>query len=298
MSEMRKREVADAATNEAEPKRAQSVLIYGEQRYEYAADVPYTTQMAANYLWIGWCGMLGVLVRLCIEDVTDTKPYTLGLTGALYANILGCFLYGVFARSYVAKNAPALYCGLTVGFCGCLTTFSSWAVDAAAHFCRGNGARGVATLVFPLWIFLGCLELGLFVGDAIEAGCTNSASLEKLEPGDVKVPLPDEARLPRYHSYKLHIGAVLFALLLAASLIVVGLNLPGYAEQAAAVAMAPLGAWTRYHLSGYSKGRTYPAGTLIANFAATALDALAGGLLTKTEPSEDAPTSRCLLAIQ
>ena len=43
MSEMRKREVADAATNEVEPKRAQSVLIYGEQRYEYAADVPYTT---------------------------------------------------------------------------------------------------------------------------------------------------------------------------------------------------------------------------------------------------------------
>ncbi len=30
-------------------RRAQSILIYGEQRYEYAKDVPYKTQMAANY---------------------------------------------------------------------------------------------------------------------------------------------------------------------------------------------------------------------------------------------------------
>ena len=152
------------------------------RRYEYAHDVPYKTQMAANYAWIGWCGMLGVLARLALEAVTAGKPYTLGMTGALYANLLGCFLYGVWARSYVAKNLPALYTGLTVGFCGCLTTFSSWAVNAAEHFCRGNAARGMATLIFPLWIFLGGLELGLFVGDSIEAECTNNASLEKLEP--------------------------------------------------------------------------------------------------------------------
>ena len=72
--------------------------------------------MAANYAGIGWCGMLGVLARLGIEAVTAGKPYTLGLTGALYANLLGCFLYGVWARSYVAKNMPALIYGIDRGF--------------------------------------------------------------------------------------------------------------------------------------------------------------------------------------
>ena len=82
-AEMRQRSIAEGLKSEAKTKRAQSVLIYGEQRYEYAHDVPYRTQMAANYAWVGWCGMLGVLARLGIEAATSTKPYTLGMTGAL-----------------------------------------------------------------------------------------------------------------------------------------------------------------------------------------------------------------------
>ena len=68
------------------------------------------------------------------------------------------------------------------------------------------------------------MELGLFVGDSIEAECTNNASLEKLEPGDVKLKAPDEARLPFYHNYKLAIGWVLFVLILFVALLIVGLQ--------------------------------------------------------------------------
>ena len=143
----------------------------------------------------------------------------------------------------------------------------------------------MAALIFPLWIFLGGLELGLFVGDSIEAECTNAASLEKLEPGDVKLKAPDEARLPFYHNYKLAIGWVLFVLILLAALLVVGLS-NSYVEEAAAIAMAPLGAWLRYHLSSFSKGKNYPYGTLCANFAATAIAAMSTGLWTKTKGSD------------
>ncbi len=54
----RQRSIAADLKSEAKTRRARSVLIYGEQRYEYAKDVPYKTQMAANYAWVGWCGML------------------------------------------------------------------------------------------------------------------------------------------------------------------------------------------------------------------------------------------------
>ena len=50
--------------------------------------------------------------------------------------------------------------------------------------------------------------------------------------------------------------------------------------------MGPLGAWLRYHLSSFSKGKNYPYGTLCANFAATAIAAMSTGLWTKTKGSD------------
>ena len=67
MADLRQRSIKENLEGEAKARRAQSILIYGEQRYEYAKDVPYKTQMAANYAWIGWCGMLGVLARLALD---------------------------------------------------------------------------------------------------------------------------------------------------------------------------------------------------------------------------------------
>ena len=75
---MRQRSIAEDLKSEAKTKRAQSILVYGEQRYEYAHDVPYKTQMAANYAWVGWCGMLGVLARLALEAVTRGLNSPLG----------------------------------------------------------------------------------------------------------------------------------------------------------------------------------------------------------------------------
>ena len=49
MADLRQRSIAEDLKGEAKARKAQSILIYGEQRYEYAHDVPYKTQMAANY---------------------------------------------------------------------------------------------------------------------------------------------------------------------------------------------------------------------------------------------------------
>ena len=54
--------------------------------------------------------MLGVILRLAIQSETGKAPYSLGLVGAMWANTLGCFLYGLVARTYFAENTPAA-CG-------------------------------------------------------------------------------------------------------------------------------------------------------------------------------------------
>ena len=51
MADLRQRSIKENLEGEAKTKRAQSILIYGEQRYEFAKDVPYRTQMAANYAY-------------------------------------------------------------------------------------------------------------------------------------------------------------------------------------------------------------------------------------------------------
>jgi fluoride ion exporter CrcB/FEX len=53
--------------------------------------------------------------------IFQSQPYTL-------PNIFGCFLMGGFvsASSRINQYSAALYKALTVGLCGCITTFSTW----------------------------------------------------------------------------------------------------------------------------------------------------------------------------
>ena len=44
----------------------------------------------------------------------------------------------VGAGPYLLPRFPALYAGATSGFCGAATTFSSWALEVASIFARGQ----------------------------------------------------------------------------------------------------------------------------------------------------------------
>lgn len=296
--------MGEATATEAEPllvksldkkpptyARSGSVLVYGEIRHDADNDdgpVAATTQIDANYAWIAAFGMLGTCLRLGLGAGAGDSPWTLGLLGPLWANALGCFFYGVFARTWLSVNTPAIYAGLTTGFCGCLTTFSAWAIATAEHACRGHVVRTVLTIVVPFFVGQGMLELGIFAGDMLERrGVIPSA----LRPGDVDVDEEIEkgeidVDLPLYDALKLPLGTGLLVCFLVTAIVLVCVG-PGWVVvPAAAAALTPLGAWLRYGLGRLNMGGRLPWGTLAANALGTVLDATFILLMVATAGSD------------
>lgn len=103
---------------------------------------------------------LRYLIALLMRPYSSQFPF-----GTLMANTIGCFLIGLVVsylnRIGVLKESLSLF--LVVGFCGGLTTFSSFSLDlfnlikGAPSFLPllyfvGNIALGILFLLFGLWI--------------------------------------------------------------------------------------------------------------------------------------------------
>ena len=61
---------------------------------------------------------------------------------------------------FLLPRFPALYTGLTAGFCGCYTTFSSWMSASGAIIARGQLARGLLSVAVGLSLALHACKVG------------------------------------------------------------------------------------------------------------------------------------------
>ena len=76
-------------------------------------------------------------------------------------NVLGAALLGLLAGLPAAPRRQLL---IGIGFCGSLTTFSSWMLDAMRLISAGHVVEAFGLLGLTLGLGLGAAALGLWVG--------------------------------------------------------------------------------------------------------------------------------------
>jgi CrcB protein len=111
-------------------------------------------------LLIAVLGAVGSLVRVHLGGYVHNAgnrslpPERYFPYGTQFVNVLGSFLLGVVIGSGMSGDLPPLWvAAFGTGFCGALTTFSTWAVDLQRGLRAGR--YGAATTNLLLSVLLG-----------------------------------------------------------------------------------------------------------------------------------------------
>lgn len=117
---------------------------------------------------VGGGAIPGALLRWRLESLSGLLPdnlkSVLGSHGL--ANMIGCLVIGlVLARS---ARRPRLMLAVGIGFCGSLTTFSSWMLELARALESGQLSAASGVLVVSLAGGLGLVSLGYALGQGVQ----------------------------------------------------------------------------------------------------------------------------------
>ena len=82
----------------------------------------------------------------------------------LLVNVLGAALLGLLTGLPAAPRRQLL---LGIGFCGSLTTFSSWMLEVVRHLFIGDVASAIGLLAITLGLGLGGAALGMQLGRCV-----------------------------------------------------------------------------------------------------------------------------------
>ena len=106
----------------------------------------------------------GALLRW--QSGVQLGPHLGGSAGAdLLVNLVGSFILGFLAGPIPRRTSLVLLLG--IGFCGCLTTFSSWILDVARLIQAGRPAWGLLLIVGSLTLGLLCAAAGLALSRSV-----------------------------------------------------------------------------------------------------------------------------------
>jgi CrcB protein len=103
----------------------------------------------------------GALLRWQLELVaaSATSPGLRALTGAdLLANLIGCLLIGMLLAQPPQRARLYLWGG--IGFCGSLTTFSSWMLELVRRLDHGQPLEAFLVLAVSVLGGLALVQLG------------------------------------------------------------------------------------------------------------------------------------------
>jgi CrcB protein len=115
-------------------------------------------------LLVGLGAVPGALLRW--QSGVQLGPHLGGSAGAdLLVNLVGSFILGFLAGPIPRRTSLVLLLG--IGFCGCLTTFSSWMLDVAKLIQAGSPIWGLLLIAASLVLGLLCAAGGLALSRSV-----------------------------------------------------------------------------------------------------------------------------------
>lgn len=114
-------------------------------------------------------GALGTLARYGLQGLVQGRAGSSFPAGTLVVNILGCFLLGGVAEYALTHlNIPPEWrIGITVGFLGAFTTFSTFTFEAVRLMQDGEWARAGTYLMASIVGGLLAIVAGMRLADRI-----------------------------------------------------------------------------------------------------------------------------------
>ena len=119
--------------------------------------------MTHNFLQVALGGAIGASARYGVNILAGRIVHGFPL-GTLTVNILGCLAMGLLAAFLALRGGQHLAPLLLTGVLGGFTTFSAFALDAAALWEQGRGALALGYVLGSVVLSLLAVLAGLSIG--------------------------------------------------------------------------------------------------------------------------------------
>jgi fluoride exporter len=114
-------------------------------------------------------GALGTLARYGLQGLVQARAGSSFPAGTLLVNLVGCFLLGGIAEYAMTHLSvpPEWRIGITVGFLGAFTTFSTFTFEAVRLMQDGEWWRGWAYILASVMGGMLAIVVGMRLADRI-----------------------------------------------------------------------------------------------------------------------------------
>ena len=122
-----------------------------------------------KYLYIGSFGFLGAIVRFLIKNANITDLNKVFPVNTLLINVTGSFLLAfVMALTLeVVQVKEELKLGITTGFIGTYTTFSSYCKDAVSLITKGNYFLSIAYVLLSVILSFAAIYIAVTLANRL-----------------------------------------------------------------------------------------------------------------------------------